>query len=165
MNPYDHKVVKFDGFNIDLDAAQIRNSNGAVIPVEPQVFDLIALLVSNPARLISHDEIIEKVWHGRIVSDSAIASRVNAARRALGDDGTAQRVIKTVRGRGFRFELTPRAAPNYPPAGAVTPLPGADRFVLSCTPHAYALLMKTRIGGEAREDWRTALPAVFEQVV
>ncbi|HVI79921.1 MAG TPA: winged helix-turn-helix domain-containing protein, partial [Candidatus Acidoferrum sp.] len=165
MNPYDHKVVKFDGFNIDLDAAQIRNSNGAVIPVEPQVFDLIALLVSNPARLISHDEIIEKVWHGRIVSDSAIASRVNAARRALGDDGTAQRVIKTIRGRGFRFELTPLAAQKFPPAGLEASLNDGERFVLSCTPHAYALLMKTRVGGEAREDWRSALPAVFGQMV
>src|SRR3954454_23627216 len=154
MNPSDHKVVKFDRFDVDLDAAQIRDSNGAVVPVEPQVFDLVALLSSNPGRLISQDEIIEKVWHGRIISDSAIASRVNAARRALGDDGTAQRVIKTVRGRGFRFELTPLEAPDFPPAGLEASLNDGERFVLSCTPHAYALLMKTRVGGEAREDWR-----------
>jgi DNA-binding winged helix-turn-helix (wHTH) protein/TolB-like protein len=165
MNPYEHKIVKFDRFMVDLDAAQIRDSDGGVVPVEPQVFDLLALLSSSPGRLISHDEIIEKVWHGRIVSDSAIASRVNAARRALGDDGTAQRVIKTVRGRGFRFELTPLATPDFSPASPVAALTGGERFILSCTPHAYALLMKTRVGGEAREDWRMALPAVFEQVV
>src|SRR5262249_17062675 len=107
MGPYEHKLLKFDRFIVDLDAAQIRASDGGVVPVEPQVFDLVVLLSSNPGRLISHDEIIEKVWRGRIVTDSAIASRINAARKALGDDGTAQRVIKTIRGRGFRFELTP----------------------------------------------------------
>ena len=56
---------------------------------------------------MSYDEIVENVWRGRIVSDAAIATRVNAARKALGDDGAAQRVIKTVRGRGLRFDLKP----------------------------------------------------------
>jgi adenylate cyclase len=100
------RLLKFDSFSIDLEAIRIVGEGGPV-EVEPQVFALITLLASNPGRLVSHDEIIEKVWHGRIVSDSAIASRVAAARKALGDDGAAQRIIKTVRGRGFRFELVP----------------------------------------------------------
>jgi len=104
-----YNYLRFNDFSIDLDAAQITR-NGSAVEVEPQVFDVIALLATNPGRLIGHDELIEKVWRGRIVSDSAIASRINAARKALGDDGTAQRVIKTVRGRGFRFELTPAVA-------------------------------------------------------
>jgi adenylate cyclase len=101
-----NKVLEFDGFNVDLDAA-LLSCAGIAIETEPQVFELIAFLCTNPGRLISYDEIIEKVWHGRIVSDAAIATRINAARKALGDDGTAQRVIKTVRGRGLRFQLEP----------------------------------------------------------
>jgi len=103
-----NKVLEFDGFDVDLDAALLR-SGGRVIQTEPQVFELIVFLCTNPGRLISYDEIIDKVWNGRIVSDAAIATRINAARKALGDDGTAQRVIKTVRRRGLRFQLTPAA--------------------------------------------------------
>jgi adenylate cyclase len=114
-----NKVLEFEGFDVDLDAAQLR-SGGRIIKTEPQVFDLIAFLCTHPGRLISYDEIIDTVWHGRIVSDAAIATRINAARKALGDDGTAQRIIKTVRGRGLRFELEPvgtATEPNeHPPA-------------------------------------------------
>lgn len=102
-----NKLLKFDDFEIDLDAALLR-SGGAAVVVEPQVFELIAFLVANRGRLVSYDEIVETVWRGRIVSDAAIATRINAARKALGDDGAAQRVIKTVRGRGLRFDLKPR---------------------------------------------------------
>src|SRR5262249_49882429 len=105
------------------------------------------------------------VWRGRIVTDSAIASRINAARKALGDDGTAQRVIKTIRGRGFRFELTPLVRPDVAPAGPWGALGVDERFVVSCTPHAYGMLIKTRAGGAVSEDWRQALPAIFENVV
>ena len=115
-----NRVLEFDGFVVDLDAALLR-SGGRVIETEPQVFELIAFLCTNPGRLIGYDEIIAKVWHGRIVSDAAIATRINAARKALGDDGTAQRVIKTVRGRGLRFQLEPvsrsieaKAQPSVP---------------------------------------------------
>jgi adenylate cyclase len=101
-----NKVLKFDGFEVDLDAALVR-AGGRVVETEPQVFELIAFLCTNPGRLIGYDEIIAKVWHGRIVSDAAIATRINAARKALRDDGSAQRVIKTVRGRGLRFQLAP----------------------------------------------------------
>lgn len=101
-----NKVLEFDGFEVHLDAALLR-SGGRVIETEPQVFDLIAFLCTNSGRLIGYDEIIDKVWHGRMVSDAAIATRINAARKALGDDGTAQRVIRTVRGRGLRFQLAP----------------------------------------------------------
>ncbi|MFM9938635.1 MAG: winged helix-turn-helix domain-containing tetratricopeptide repeat protein [Hyphomicrobiaceae bacterium] len=99
-------LLRFDNFEIDLDAATLR-SGGAAVIVEPQVFELIAFLVANRGRLVSYDEIVDNVWKGRIVSDAAIATRVNAARKALGDDGAAQRVIKTVRGRGLRFDLKP----------------------------------------------------------
>lgn len=71
--------------------------------VEPQVFDLLLLLAQNPGRLVSRDELVEAVWGGRIVSESTIAARINAARRAVGDDGHAQRIIVTVPRRGIRL--------------------------------------------------------------
>ena len=67
------------------------------------MFALLALLVENRERLISKDEIVEKVWDGRVVSEAAIASRIKSARKALGDDGKNQRFIKTIHGQGFRF--------------------------------------------------------------
>ena len=149
------RLLRFEGFTVDLDAAEIRRGE-EVVRVEPQVFDLIALLCQNPGRVLGHDELIAHVWRGRIVSDSAIATRVNAARKALGDDGAAQRIIKTVRGRGFRFEPNPLGT-----AGAAdAPGDGAARFVMSCTPHGYSLLMTTRRGA-ARDDWREALPSLL----
>ncbi|HKR37567.1 MAG TPA: winged helix-turn-helix domain-containing protein, partial [Steroidobacteraceae bacterium] len=101
-------IYTFGRFELDLAAAELR-AGGAVVHVEPQVFSLLALLVENSERLISRDEIIEKVWDGRIVSDAAIASRVKSARRALGDDGRAQQLIKTLHRQGYRFVGQARA--------------------------------------------------------
>jgi len=95
-------IYRFGDFELDLDRFELRES-GEARPVEPQVLALLALLVENRERLVSRDELIEKVWQGRIVSDAAISSRVKSARQALGDDGRAQRFIKTIHGQGFRF--------------------------------------------------------------
>ena len=95
-------IFRFGAYEIDTGAGEVRNG-GVPVPIEPQVFDLIALLTSRPGELVSRDELIEAVWDGRIVSESAIATRINAARTALGDDGKAQKVIQTVPRRGFRF--------------------------------------------------------------
>ncbi len=80
--------------------------DGVLRDVEPQVFDLLQLFVENPGELISHDQLIEVVWGGRIVSDSAVSARISAARNAVGDDGSLQKIIKTVPRRGFRFVAT-----------------------------------------------------------
>lgn len=77
--------------------------SGQSSSVEPQVFDLICYLVKERDRLVTRDELIEVVWGGRIVSDSAVSARISAARSAIGDDGTAQRWIRTLPRRGFRF--------------------------------------------------------------
>lgn len=76
---------------------------GEVQSVEPQVIDLLIFMVQNDGVLISKDELIDKVWAGRIVSDSAISARIAAARRAVGDDGKIQSCIQTVSRRGFQF--------------------------------------------------------------
>ncbi|MDU8911446.1 transcriptional regulator [Aestuariicoccus sp. MJ-SS9] len=96
-------VISFENFRIDLQRGELRQ-NERVVQVEPQVLDLITYLAKHPGAIVSRDDLIEHVWGGRIVSDSAISTRINAARAALGDDGQAQKLIKTLPRRGFRFE-------------------------------------------------------------
>jgi TolB-like protein len=95
-------IHRFGEFELDHAAGELR-CGASAIPLERQVFELLRVLVENDDRLITRDELIEKVWDGRVVSDSAIASRVKSARRAIGDDGKTQRWIRTLHGRGFRF--------------------------------------------------------------
>lgn len=109
-------AIRFDDFELDIGAAELR-CKGEALPVEPQVFDLIRLLVENAGRVVSRDDIIEHVWGGRIVSDTAISTRINAARRALGDDGKTQRYVKTIQRRGFRFEAQPQEIGGEDAAG------------------------------------------------
>ncbi len=89
-------------FELDTDAAEIRES-GAVVPVEPQVFDVLAYLVEHRDRVVSREELLDNIWGSRYVSESALTSRLKSARRALGDDGRTQAVIRTIHGRGYRF--------------------------------------------------------------
>ncbi len=110
----------FEGFELDRATIELRR-DGAVVPVEPQVFALLLLLAENHERLVSRDEIIEKVWDGRVVSDSALDSRIKSARRALGDDGKTQRCIRTIHGRGFRFVGDVRVAAATRTADAEAP--------------------------------------------
>src|SRR4030081_3873870 len=95
-------IYQFGPFELDLAAVELRDGD-KVCNLEPQVFALLALLVENHDRLVSKEEIIDKVWDGRVVSDAAVASRVKSARQALGDDGKSQRFIKTLHRQGFRF--------------------------------------------------------------
>jgi TolB-like protein len=87
---------------LDEERRELRRA-GAMVAIEPQVFDLLAYLIQNRGRVISKDELLQSVWHGRIVSDSALANRINAARSAVGDNGNEQRLIRTFPRKGFRF--------------------------------------------------------------
>ena len=89
-------------FEIDVSQQELRR-RGEVIHVEPQVFDLIVHLVCNHNRTVSKDELVDTIWQGRVISEAAVSSRINAARRALGDNGNDQSLIKTLHKRGFRF--------------------------------------------------------------
>ncbi len=95
-------VIRFNDFELDTAHYELRRA-GERVPVEPQVFDLLVFLARNHHRTVTKDELFEALWGERIVSDSALSSQIKAARRALGDDGAAQRMIATVHGRGFRF--------------------------------------------------------------
>lgn len=76
---------------------------GEEVHVEPQVFDLLLYLVRSRERVVTRDDLLAAVWSGRIVSESTLNNRVSAARRAIGDDGKQQHLIRTVPRRGFRF--------------------------------------------------------------
>lgn len=102
-------IYTFGQFELDLAAVELR-AGGKTVSLEPQVFALLALLVENRERLVSKDEIIEKVWDGRVVSDAALASRVKSARQALGDDGKSQQFVRTIHGQGYRFVAQARAS-------------------------------------------------------
>src|SRR6266508_2071214 len=93
---------RFAEFEIDLSQHELRRL-GESVHIEPQVFDLIVHLVRNHDRIVSKDELIETIWNGRIISEAALSSRINGARRALGDNGNDQIFIKTFHKRGFRF--------------------------------------------------------------
>jgi pimeloyl-ACP methyl ester carboxylesterase/DNA-binding winged helix-turn-helix (wHTH) protein len=92
----------FSGYEIDTDRVELRH--GAVaVPIEPQVFDLLVYLIEHRDRVISKDELFGAVWAGRIVSLSTLTSRINAARAAIGDSGSQQKMIKTLARKGYRF--------------------------------------------------------------
>jgi TolB-like protein len=112
--------------SIDTSAYEIRR-NGEPVPVEPQVFDLLVLLLENGERLVTKAEISQRIWHGRIVSEAALSSRIKTIRQVIGDDGKSQSMIRTVRGRGFHVigavgrsdpqNASPLAAAARMPAG------------------------------------------------
>ncbi|MGY4282460.1 DNA-binding winged helix-turn-helix (wHTH) protein [Bradyrhizobium sp. LM2.7] len=92
----------FENNVLDGDLRELT-CGGAAVPLQPQVFDLLLYLVAQRARVVSKDDLIRQIWSDRIVSDSALNSRINAAGKALGDDGATQRLIKTIPRKGFRF--------------------------------------------------------------
>ena len=92
----------FDDCALDLERRELRRA-GAMVAVEPQVFDLLTYLIRNRQRVVSKGDLLESVWKGRSVSDSALANRINAARTALGDSGEDQKLIRTLPRKGFRF--------------------------------------------------------------
>ncbi len=95
-------IISFDDCEIDVERREFRRAQIAV-HVEPQVFDLLVYLAQNRDRVVSKDEIFASIWEGRIVSDSTLTSRINAARRAVGDSGRNQKLIRTIPRKGLRF--------------------------------------------------------------
>src|ERR1700726_3467072 len=92
----------FGDCEINLERRELWRAKRAV-HVEPQVFDLLVYLVQNRDRVVSKDDLIASVWGGRIVSESTLTSRVNATRKAIGDSGEEQKLIRTFIRKGFRF--------------------------------------------------------------
>jgi predicted ATPase/DNA-binding winged helix-turn-helix (wHTH) protein len=118
-------VYQFGGCRLNMETRELHVDD-AVVHLEPQVFDVLAYLVANRNRLISKSELLDAVWGNQFVSESALTSRIKSARSAIGDDGSSQLLIRTQRGRGYRFvgtvnavddEPAPRFQPQWRPAG------------------------------------------------
>jgi pimeloyl-ACP methyl ester carboxylesterase/DNA-binding winged helix-turn-helix (wHTH) protein len=124
-------IYMFGAYELDTSVFELRRS-GVPCSVEPQVFDLLRFLVENRDRVVTRQEILDAVWPDRVVSDSALASRLKSARKAIGDSGRSQAMIRTMHGRGVRFtapvaeredEDLDAEAPAAPPARAALSAP------------------------------------------
>jgi DNA-binding winged helix-turn-helix (wHTH) protein len=92
----------FENYALDTDLRELRRG-ADLIDIAPQVFDLIEYLIRNRDRVVTKDDLVESIWDGRIVSDAALTTRLNVARKALTDNGVSQRLIKTLPRKGLRF--------------------------------------------------------------
>jgi DNA-binding winged helix-turn-helix (wHTH) protein/hemoglobin-like flavoprotein len=120
---------RFADLELDVERRELSRA-GSPIELQPKVFDLLRFLVETRARLVTRQELLDAVWDGTIVGDAAISRAIREVRRAVGDDGEQQRIIKTMHARGFRFvapvEVVDASAPPKPPAA---PEPVVDDFV------------------------------------
>ena len=133
----------FENCVLDTDKRELRRGADPV-SITPQVFDLLNYLIRNRDRVVSKDDLIDAIWKGRIVSDAAVTTRLNAARSAIGDSGEEQRLIKTLPRKGFRFigavreeeegPATAAAAASQIPATAAHTLP--DKASIAVLPFA-----------------------------
>jgi TolB-like protein/Tfp pilus assembly protein PilF len=150
--------IQFGDCEIDVAGFALRRG-GAACEVEPQVLELLLYLVRNPDRLITKDELIAQVWHGRIVSDTTITSRIKSARQAIGDDGTQQKLIRTVHGRGVRFiaavRSEARAAAKQGVRGDQRQLDDARAAIATAFESwpAIAVLPFANISGDPEQDY------------
>jgi len=135
-------IFRFEEYELDCDLHELRRK-GRTIAVEPQVFDVLVHLVRNRDRLVGKDELFDVVWKGRIVSDSTLLSRIKAARRAIGDSGKTQTLIRTLPRRGFRFIGDVASAPtasitrepaNFGEEGRLPAVPAGDRPTIAVLP-------------------------------
>ena len=115
-------IFVFSDCELDLDRFELRRA-GRLRPVEPQVFDLLAVLIRERHRVVPKEELLDTVWGNRFVSESALTSRVKAARHAIGDDGRSQRLIRTAHGRGYQFTASVDEAAQPDPVAGVSPAP------------------------------------------
>ena len=128
-------VLAFEDHRLDIKRRELRRG-GALIELEPKVFDLLTFLVQHRDRVVSKDDLIQSVWNGRIVSESAVTTRINAARRAIGDDGRAQRLIRTFTRKGIRF------------IGEVTEIPDLPRHPVGEPDEAHSAAGRTSIAAD-----------------
>jgi TolB-like protein len=148
--------VEFEFLDHRLDTSRRELRRGSeVIAIEPQVFDLLVHLIENRDRVVSKDDLIATVWGGRIVSDSTLISRINAARKAIGDNGKEQKLIRTIARKGFRFVGEVRFLPTGTvQTGAADGAPERGRSALAQSERpAIAVLPLTNMTGDPAQEY------------
>jgi TolB-like protein/cytochrome c-type biogenesis protein CcmH/NrfG len=127
----------FENYVLDVDRRELRRGI-ELVPLEPQVFDLLVFLIENSNRVVSKDDLFAAVWQGRIISESTLTSRINAARKAIGDSGEQQSLIRTVARKGFRFvgglRSEPATSPAAAPADSTRSVPLPERPAIAVLP-------------------------------
>jgi TolB-like protein len=125
--------LEFAGHVLDVERRELTR-DGIPVALEPQVFDLLVYLVSNRDRVVSKDELLASVWRGRIVSESTMAARLNAVRKAIGDTGDDQKLVRTYARKGVRFVGIVRDMAGAKPATSAAPATPRGKPCLAVLP-------------------------------
>jgi TolB-like protein len=149
----------FEDYCLDTNRRELSRA-GVRVRLEPQVFDVLEYLIHERGRVVSKDDLITSVWGGRIVSESALTTRINAARTAIGDSGQRQRLIKTVPRKGVRFVGVAREEHELDPAAAAEA--AADRPSLPDKP-SIAVLPFANLSGDPEQDYFT--DGIVEEII
>jgi TolB-like protein len=150
--------IEFEDCLLDTDRRELRRGN-QLIAIEPQVFDVLIYLVENRDRVVSKDDLMASVWGGRIVSESTLTSRINAVRKAIGDSGEKQNLIRTFARKGFRF-VAPVDSTNKE-----IKAPGEPQDAALAVPKkpSIAVLPFTNMSGDPEQD--SFVDGVTEEII
>jgi DNA-binding winged helix-turn-helix (wHTH) protein len=160
-------IYAFEAYSLDADRRELRRA-GQLVRLEPQIFDLLEYLIRSRERVVSKDDLIAAIWHGRIVSESTLSSRINAVRSAIGDNGKDQRLIKTLSRKGVRFvglvsECRPHPALSSGLLQPILPLPDNPSIAVDISHSDWTLRSLIREWSPARTK-TTHRTAIFRQV-
>jgi TolB-like protein len=146
-------IYMFQDYSLDVERRELRRRMD-LVPVEPQVLDLLQHLIRNRDHVVSKDELIAAVWHGRIVSESALSSRITAVRHAVGDSGEQQRLIRTIARKGFRFvgEIQERQASEGGSSALQTTINTPPTLLLPDKP-SIAVLPFQNLSGDLEQEY------------
>ncbi len=147
-------IYTFGAYRLDTNRFELWRDKEPV-PVEPQVFGVLCCLIENRDRVVGKEDLIDRVWDGRFIADATLSARLSAARRAVGDNGKDQTIIRTVAKRGFRFvaEVIIGTADEVELAATVSPSEGSGGPLSLSAGPSLAVLPFTNMSGDREQDY------------